>query len=111
MKSRFPVLFFALLHTFGIAAQDESYPTPPDGANRLFYIQRTGNTNTIVYDANVDGKAVVKAKVWKKADKEPTEWTLELTDPQPNKVGAPGLFGNATNAEVYIDNVTVTPNN
>jgi hypothetical protein len=60
--------------------------------------------------ANVDGKAIVKAKVWKKADKEPTEWTLELTDPQPNKVGAPGLFGNATNAEVFIDNVAVTPN-
>jgi hypothetical protein len=60
--------------------------------------------------ANVDDKAVVKAKVWKKADKEPAEWTLELTDPQPNKVGAPGLFGNATNAEVFIDNVLVTPN-
>lgn len=60
--------------------------------------------------ANVDGQAVIKAKIWKKADKEPTEWSLELTDPQPNKIGAPGMFGNATNAEVFIDNVLVTPN-
>jgi hypothetical protein len=60
--------------------------------------------------ANVNGTAEVKAKVWKKADKEPAEWSLELTDPQPNKEGAPGLFGNATNAEVFIDNVSVTPN-
>ncbi|WP_254509599.1 outer membrane protein assembly factor BamB family protein [Anatilimnocola floriformis] len=71
-----------------------------------------GNWYTLkLQAANVDGQAVVKAKVWKRADKEPTEWSLELTDPQPNKVGAPGLFGNATNAEVFIDNVTVTPNN
>ncbi len=28
------------------------YPTPPDKFERLFYIQRTGNTNTIVYDVN-----------------------------------------------------------
>jgi hypothetical protein len=60
--------------------------------------------------ANVDGKTVLKAKVWLKADKEPAEWSLELTDPQPNKTGAPGMFGNATNAEVFIDNVLVTPN-
>lgn len=33
-------------------AQD-SYPTLPDVAPRLFYIQRTGSPNTVVYDANV----------------------------------------------------------
>jgi hypothetical protein len=44
----------------GISAQD-SYPTPPDGHNRLFYIQRTGNTNTIVYDANVSASKVFKS--------------------------------------------------
>ena len=38
----------------------ESYPTPPDGQNRLFYLQRTGNTNTIVYDANVSGAGAFK---------------------------------------------------
>lgn len=29
------------------------YPTPPANENSLFYIQRSSNTNAIVYDANV----------------------------------------------------------
>jgi hypothetical protein len=33
-----------------------------------------------------------------------------MTDPTPNKHGAPGLTGDSTNAEVYIDNVLVTSN-
>jgi hypothetical protein len=33
-----------------------------------------------------------------------------MIDPVPNKQGAPGLTGDSTNAEVYIDNVLVTPN-
>ena len=60
--------------------------------------------------ANEDGKAVLRGKVWKRDEPEPTNWTIELVDPQPNKTGAPGLFGNATNAEIFIDNVLVTPN-
>jgi hypothetical protein len=34
------------------------FPVPPTNAERLFYIQRTPNTNTIVYDLNLnsDGK-------------------------------------------------------
>ena len=50
------ILLFFCLQIAELTAQ-EGYPTPPDGLNRLFYIQRTGNTNTIVYDANVsEGK-------------------------------------------------------
>jgi outer membrane protein assembly factor BamB len=60
--------------------------------------------------SNVDGKALVQGKVWKKADAEPEAWSIEITDSMPNTQGSPGLFGNATNAEVTIDNVTVTPN-
>lgn len=60
--------------------------------------------------SNQDGKAVLQGKVWKRDEKEPADWTIELVDPQPNKTGAPGLFGNATNAEIFIDNVQVTPN-
>lgn len=60
--------------------------------------------------ANEDGKAVLQGKIWKRDDKEPADWTIELRDPVPNKAGAPGLFGNATNAELFIDNVLVTPN-
>jgi hypothetical protein len=60
--------------------------------------------------SNKDGKAVLQGKVWKKSDKEPADWSIELVDPQPNTTGAPGMFGNATNAEVYIDNIEVYPN-
>jgi hypothetical protein len=31
-----------------------NYPQPPATAGRLFYVQRTPNSNTIVYDINVD---------------------------------------------------------
>jgi outer membrane protein assembly factor BamB len=57
-----------------------------------------------------DGKALLQGKVWKRDAEEPAAWTIELSDPVPNTHGSPGLFGNATNAELYIDNVSVTPN-
>ncbi|HMC10204.1 MAG TPA: PQQ-binding-like beta-propeller repeat protein, partial [Pirellulaceae bacterium] len=60
--------------------------------------------------ANEDGKAVLQGKIWKRDDKEPADWTIEMKDPVPNMAGAPGLFGNATNAELFIDNVGVTSN-
>ena len=43
-------IILLFLSSIDIKAQ-ESYPTPPDKFERLFYIQRTGNTNTICYDA------------------------------------------------------------
>jgi outer membrane protein assembly factor BamB len=65
-----------------------------------------------------DGKAEVRGKVWPRAGKEPEKWTIELTDPLPEKEGSPFLFGNATGAvdaknpgtTIYYDNVRVTPN-
>lgn len=42
------------LMAYRISAQ-EGYPTPPLSEQNLFYIQRSGNTNTIVYDANFVG--------------------------------------------------------
>jgi hypothetical protein len=35
-----------------------NYPTPPTSSDRLFYVQRTPNANTIIYDLNLnaDGK-------------------------------------------------------
>lgn len=57
-----------------------------------------------------DGKVTLRGKVWPKADKEPTEWTIEATDEVPNLSGSPGLFGNASDTEVFIDNVKVSEN-
>jgi hypothetical protein len=59
---------------------------------------------------NSAGKAFLRGKIWERGKAEPKDWTIELVDPAPNKTGAPGLFGNATNAELFLDNVSVTPN-
>jgi hypothetical protein len=66
---------------------------------------------TIKFQAeNNDSGVTLRGKVWPRGEKEPAEWSIEATDETPNKQGSPGLFGNATVAEFYIDNVSVTPN-
>ncbi len=59
---------------------------------------------------NKDGKVTLRGKAWKRGEEEPKEWTVEATDEVPNTTGSPGLFGNSTVAEYYIDNVEVTAN-
>ncbi|MBS0262519.1 MAG: PQQ-binding-like beta-propeller repeat protein [Planctomycetes bacterium] len=60
---------------------------------------------------NKDGKVTLRGKVWPRGEAEPNEWTIEATDETPNTTGSPGLFGNASDAEVFIDNVKVNANN
>jgi hypothetical protein len=57
-----PLFFVVILFTFNSLAQKskpvppanvEQFPTPPDSDIRLFYIQRSSNINTIVYDAKL----------------------------------------------------------
>ena len=52
---------------------------------------------------------MLQGKIWKRDDKEPADWTHRDERSVPNMAGSPGLFGNATNAEMFIDNVSVTP--
>jgi len=59
--------------------------------------------------ANESGKAVARGKVWPRDESEPEAWTVELIDDSPNTAGSPGLFGNATDAEILLDNIRVTP--
>lgn len=40
-------------HQSAIAFPTERFPIPPTSANRLFYIQRSSNANTVIYDANI----------------------------------------------------------
>ncbi len=54
--------------------------------------------------------AVLQGKVWPRDQDEPAEWTLEIIDEAPNVSGSPGLYGNAKDAEIYLDNLSVTPN-
>jgi hypothetical protein len=55
-------------------------------------------------------KVVLRGKVWPRDEKEPASWTVEVVDETPNFYGSPGLYGDATLAEIYIDNIEVTPN-
>jgi outer membrane protein assembly factor BamB len=55
-------------------------------------------------------RVVLEGKVWERGNPEPAEWTISTADALPNLAGSPGLFGNATNAEIFVDNVSVTPN-
>ena len=57
-----------------------------------------------------DGKAVLRGKVWLQGAEEPSQWTIEATDDVPNVSGSPGLFGNAKDAEIYLDNIQVSEN-
>ena len=68
---------------------------------------------TMKFQASVvEGKAVFKGKVWRKGEAEPAEWTVSGEDAAAvsNLSGSPGLFGDAKNAELFYDNLTVTPN-
>jgi outer membrane protein assembly factor BamB len=71
---------------------------------------QAGKWYTIKFQAATDGaKAVLKGKVWPRDEKEPSEWTIEAVDEVGNLSGSPGLFGNANDCEILIDNVSVTP--
>jgi outer membrane protein assembly factor BamB len=54
------------------------------------------------------GSTTVRGKVWKKAEPEPAEWTLEGEDAIGHSHGSPGLYGFSV-ADTYYDNLAVTP--
>jgi hypothetical protein len=53
---------------------------------------------------------VLRGKVWPRDQQEPEAWTVEAVDQSPNRSGSPGLFGNAKDAEIYLDNLQVYEN-
>jgi hypothetical protein len=57
-----------------------------------------------------ESRVAVRGKVWPRGSQEPASWTIEAVDETPNLVGSPGLYGDSTNAEIYVDNVRVTAN-
>jgi outer membrane protein assembly factor BamB len=60
--------------------------------------------------SNEEGKAILRGKVWPRGEDEPADWMITAMDESPNVSGSPGLFGNATNAEVHLDNIMVSAN-
>lgn len=59
-----------------------------------------------------DGGGVISAKVWEKGTPEPGAWTIEVKPPRVHQHGSPGLFGFTplNQRRMYIDNLSVTPN-
>jgi outer membrane protein assembly factor BamB len=62
------------------------------------------------------GKVRARAKVWPKAESEPSAWTIERVDPIGSVKGSPGLYADAMNSsasggsEIYYDNIRVYRN-
>lgn len=50
MRNVLIILSCCLAYIYTVA--QEGFPVPPDNAQQLFYLQRTSNTNTIVYALN-----------------------------------------------------------
>ena len=63
-------------------------------------------------DVNDDGSGVVRAKAWPRGEAEPKAWTIEAEDPHVHTHGAAGVYGFTPQSRftVYLDNLTVTPN-
>ncbi|MCH7602440.1 MAG: PQQ-binding-like beta-propeller repeat protein [Planctomycetes bacterium] len=63
-------------------------------------------------DMGSDGSATIRAKAWPRDEAEPEAWTAEFTHQNGHTHGAPGLYGFAPQSRyrVYIDNLSVTPN-
>ena len=55
-------------------------------------------------------RAHLFGKVWPRGETEPDAWSIEAFDASPNLSGSPGLFGNAKDAELFLDNIKVTAN-
>lgn len=54
--------FFLMMSALLTGNIPPNYPTPPSTINRLFYIQRNHNRNTVVYDANFRANGYVDEK-------------------------------------------------
>ncbi len=80
-------------------------------ARSVPFVWKANTWYTLKFRASVeDGVAVLRGKAWPRGTPEPSQWTLTATDEAANLQGSPGLFGNATSDEIFIDNVAVSNN-
>ena len=56
------LLLLCFLSIEATASPPANYPIPPDSDIRLFYLQRSTNPNTVVYDANLKANAQLNAE-------------------------------------------------
>ncbi|MCZ6836454.1 MAG: hypothetical protein O7G85_11825, partial [Planctomycetota bacterium] len=64
-------------------------------------------------DLDDNGAATIRAKVWPRDEAEPEAWTAQVTHDHGHTHGAPGIYGFVPQARfrVYVDNLSITPNN
>ena len=60
--------------------------------------------------SNEGSQCILRGKVWPRGEAEPEAWTVVATDENPIQSGSPGLYGNATGAEIWLDNIEVYAN-
>jgi hypothetical protein len=61
VKGILAMILTASCGLFALSGDDGGYPVPAKTTERLFYIQRNHNANTIVYDANFDAGGTLLA--------------------------------------------------
>jgi len=61
VKGILSIAFAASCGLLALSETDSAYPVPDKTTERLFYIQRNHNANTIVYDANFDAQGILAA--------------------------------------------------
>ena len=65
---------------------------------------------TLKLSVELEGdRAVIRGKVWKQGETEPSAWTVTAEDAEPIRHGSPGLIAYSP-IDVYIDNVRVMEN-
>jgi outer membrane protein assembly factor BamB len=85
-------------------------PAVTDGPN-FRWSPNTWYTLKARVDVAADGSGVIRAKAWKRGEKEPEAWTVEVPHKHAHTEGSPGLYGfSPQDMPVCIDNILVTPN-
>jgi hypothetical protein len=56
----FTLFLFTVTVTAVTSAQTVDFPVPPHNAKQLFYLQRPANTNTLIYELNIENGVINK---------------------------------------------------
>ncbi|HEY1172128.1 MAG TPA: PQQ-binding-like beta-propeller repeat protein [Verrucomicrobiae bacterium] len=84
----------------------------PEAPPNFRWLPNTWYTLKGRVDTKKDGTGVIRAKAWKRGEPEPEAWTLEVEHKTAHQEGSPGLFSfSPQEMRIYLDNVSVTPNN
>jgi len=109
---------YTLMLTGGQALRLVSWDALPRVDKTVAFPTKSGEWYRMKLTVQMQGdQGLVLAKVWPRDKPEPKDWTIEFTDPIPNREGAPALYGFAQGilegkigTEIFFDNIKITPN-